>query len=112
MADRPHNGAGGAFSPNQPYKTFYFVLILATVFTVRDIFLSENSTGGEGGRGKMSSESGSESDGGMGDEGLRQRRFDNEPRPDSSAGLKLSAGSKLSAGKLGGPVMKFMYCTS
>ncbi|CAL8119073.1 unnamed protein product [Orchesella dallaii] len=112
MADRPRNGAGGAFGANQPYKTFYFVLVLATVFTVRDIFLSESNTGGGGERGKMSSESGSESDGGMGDDGLRQRRFDDEPRPESSAGLKLAAGSKLSAGKLGGPVMKFMYCTS
>lgn len=106
MADRSRSGGGGTFDPNQPYKTFYFVLLLAIVFTVKDIYLSDNNAAGGRG-GKMSSESGSESEGDGGDT-LRQRKFE-EPRPESSAGFKLAAGSKLSAGKLGGPVMKFMY---
>lgn len=107
MADRSRTGAGGAFDPTQPYKTFYFVLLLAIAFTVKDIYLNgENSTES----GKMSSsESANNADGRVGDEGVRRRTFDNEPQPDSSAGMKLSAGSKLSAGKLGGPAMKFMY---
>lgn len=111
MADRSRSSAGGAFDPNQPYKTFYFVLLLAIVFTVKDIYLSSSDTNSAGRSGKMSSESGSESDGGGlgGEDNLKQRKFE-APRPEpSSAGFKLAAGSKLSAGKLGGPIVKVMY---
>jgi len=111
MADRSRPpGPGGAFDPNQ-YKTFYFVLLLAIAFTVKDIYLSETPAGE---RGKMSSESGSEeSDGGMGDSNnVRQRLFENDGSSNEGNIKKSAAGSMLSAGKLNGPSIKFMYCTS
>jgi len=115
MADRPRSaGAGGAFDPTQPYKTFYFVLLLAIVFTVKDLYLSEPPATADSRGRKMSSESGSDSDGGMepmDESPLRQRLFENEQSQDGVL-KKAAAGSMLSAGKLNGPVMKFMYCTS
>lgn len=103
MADRTGSRAG-AFDANQPYKTFYFVLLLAIIFTFKDIYLSESPPAG--GKGKMSSESGSESDGGIDEQTVRQRM--NEAQNERN--LKMGeAGSRLSAGKLSGPVMKFMY---
>jgi len=48
----------------------------------------------------------------MGEPRVRQRSmFENEADQDAPI-LKAAAGSMLSAGKLNGPVIKFMYCTS
>jgi hypothetical protein len=103
MADRGGGVAGGL--GGNPTHTFYFILTLALVFTVKDIFL-----GGGGGM----SRSGSESDGPGGSD-LRSRGGRLDSGDDDMMGhlppLEVGGpGSRLSAAKVtSGPSMKFRY---
>lgn len=90
MADRGGGGGGIFGAGNGTPNSFYFIICLALLFTVKDLFLNQMSAPGDEGRegGRRSPSSGE----------------DLLTPPDMSG-----PGSRLSAGKVTGPSMKFMF---
>jgi len=84
------------------FKSWHYILFLAGLFTVKDLVLNQ-----------MSSSSSQPAQSSQPSEKYRNSELDEGTGYPPSQYDKLpSVGSKLSAGKMGGPAIKFLFCSS